>query len=130
MDDLLQCCEGVVGFECVSNLGHVGDLVAIKTVYSFIHLKHTPTYIHIHPKGGEIHPKPRITQTKKKQPSSESLLVMKSKQRKVNQRKKKTPKDWLFVWMTYCNFVRVLLVSHVVGTHLCSQQCQTVVVAC
>ena len=44
VDDLHQLCEGVVGFECVSNLGHVGDLVAIKTVYSFIHLKHTPTY--------------------------------------------------------------------------------------
>ena len=37
MDDLLQFCEGVVGFECFSNLVYVGDLVITKTVDSIIH---------------------------------------------------------------------------------------------
>ena len=32
--NLPQCCEGVVGFESLSNLAHVGDLVAKKTVNS------------------------------------------------------------------------------------------------
>ena len=32
VDDLPQCCEGVVGFECFSNLAYVGDLVLLKTV--------------------------------------------------------------------------------------------------
>ena len=37
MDDLLQICEGIVGFECFSNLAYVGDLIITKTVDSIIH---------------------------------------------------------------------------------------------
>ena len=41
---LLQCCEGVVGFECLSNLAHVGDLVVTKTVDSSFNKTHTPQH--------------------------------------------------------------------------------------
>ena len=38
--NLRQLYEGVVGFECLSNLAHVGDLVSTKTVNSSFNKTH------------------------------------------------------------------------------------------